>query len=589
VIKPKNIVFDIYKCKTLGVFVILLLVFSFQSCKNNKEVQPQKSIYAQRKAFKEVFHQANSEKMIGHYERAEALFQQCLAIESDNHAVHFALSDLYQKQGDAAKTLSYAERAYELNSTNKWYILHLADLYFAREEFQKTADLYKQIIADEKNIDLKFRYTEALIRSSNYNDAIAMLNEIEVETGKIPEVTFTKTDLYRQLEQPENIEAELDAFLAENETNSDYSIMVAEYYMQNQEYAKSTQMVEKIIKNDPDYGSAYIMMADLRLRQDDVSGAFLNLEKGFSKKDVSIERKLELLVGLIPYSASNQRDSEEMSKGIANLFLKTYDINLKNAELHDAYAYFFLTQDQLTQAEEQYQIACNLNGTSFNSWLRLLNIQYELEHYSPLFTNGQQAAELFPSQPLVYLFTGIGAKETSQYDAAEEWLFLGKDLVVKDPELTSEFLYHLADLSYKTGDEAQGENYFEQALTQHPNNLNVYVYRAERFLEDDELDLAETEIKKGLNLSPGSPYLLKTYGNILMEKKEYNAASAAFKKALTENYQNAEILELYGDALFLSGKKHDAVLAWEDAIKYGSKSETLQRKYHDQTYYPTPQ
>lgn len=563
-----------------------LLFFLILSCKTGKEVQQKKSIYTERKAFKEIFHQANSEKMIGHYEKAETLFQQCLALESNNHAVHFALSDLYEKKGDNAQKLSYAKRAYELDTENKWYILRLADLYYEQGEFQKTADLYGKIIADEKNIDLKFKYTEALIRSSNYDQAINMLNEIEVETGKIPEVTFTKTDLYQQLKQPEKVTEELDAFMAENPSNTAYSIMVAEYYMQNQEYAKSTQIVEDILKDQPNYGSAYIMMADLSLRQDNVLGAFDYLDKGFQKKDVTLERKLDLLLGLIPYSAPNQRDAKEMATGVSNLFNLIYDPSLNNAALHDTYAYFFLTQNNLVKAEEQYEIACQLNGNSFDSWLRLLNIQYELGHFSKLYATGQNAVERFPSQPLFYLFTGIAAKETNVFDKAEEWLFLGKDLVVKDAELTSEFLYHLGDLSYRKGEEEKGSDYFDKALKKFPQNLNVYVSKSERFLLKNELDQAETEIKKGLSILPNSPFLLTIYGNILMKKQEYNGAAEAYKKALVENYQNSEVLEYYGDALFLSGKKNEALTAWEDAIKYGNQSDLLKQKVNTKTYYP---
>ncbi len=481
--KRHHIVLSFLAAQQRSGFVFIMLLLLATGCKNAEEATEKKrSVYTERKAFRSVFHEANSEKMIGHYEKAEALFKQCLSIEPNNAAVHFALADLYERQRNTTQTLAYAKRAYELDTDNKWYTLKLADLYFERQEFKKTADLYAQIIAEEKNIDLKFKYTEALIRSARYDEAINMLNEIEIETGKIPEVTFTKADLYNELGQDTDIEAELNAFLADNPGNADYTIMVAEYYMQNQEFAKSVGLIEKLLVTDPNNGQAYIMMADLRLRQDDVAGAFVNLEKGFDQKDVTLERKLDLLTGLIPYTAPGQRDAETMANGVRSLFEKTYDPELKNAQLHDTYAYFYLTQNELVNAEVQYQLAADLNGTSFQSWLRLLNIQYELEKYNELYTNGAEAVELFPAQPLLYLFTGIGAKEINNLDAAEEWLFLGKDLVVKDPELASEFLYHLGDLSFKQNDNEKGERYFDQALELFPQNLTVYVDKTERYL-----------------------------------------------------------------------------------------------------------
>ncbi|MFT5823947.1 MAG: tetratricopeptide (TPR) repeat protein [Crocinitomix sp.] len=576
----ENSVLLIFNRTIIGVLMLLLVA----SCNNSKKAE-EVNIYTQRKIFKSEFHQANSEKIIGHYEKAIALFEHCLVIEPNNHAVHFALSDLYQTQGDKDKTLQHAESAYTNNKTNKWYALRLADLYFERNEFAKTADLYAAIIAEEKNVDIKFKYVDALIRAKRFPEAITMLNEIEVETGVIPELTFTKYDLYLQLGETEKAEEEITHLLNENPTDSDYKIMVADFYIQQKQFVKSKDLIQSVIKDNPDYGQAYIMMADLDLRQNNVTGAFDNLKKGFLRGDVELDRKLEIARGLLPYTSKNERDYKEMRLGVAALFDIIYDPSLGNGKMHNYYGDYWTSLENYAKAEEQYEIAIEIDPSSFNLWLRLLDAQSNLENYKGLAANGEKAAELFPAQPIIYLLTGIGTKELEDYEKAEEWFFLGKDLVVQDPQLQSEFLYQLGDMNYRQSNLDEGAFYFDQALQSFAGNINVYADKATRLINDNKLDLAETEIKKGIESAPKSSKLLNVYGQILFKKKEYKNAGDTFLKVLYENYSDGIILERYADALFLDGEKDKAIELWGEAIKFGNKSALLKRKFENKTYY----
>ncbi|MDA7803156.1 hypothetical protein N8987_01095 [Crocinitomix sp.] len=565
--------------------IFLLLGLSFATCKNGQKVNEQ-NIYTQRKAFKLIFHEANSEKMIGHNEKAIELFEKCLIYEANNSAVHFALSDLYESLEDKKKMLHHAEQAYQFNNKNKWYALRLADIYFAKEEYQKTADLYEGVIAEEKNIDLKFKYTEALIRSSRNERAIEMLNEIEVETGKTPEVSFTKYELFNKLGRFEAAEKEIQDFINDNPNDLDNQTMAAEFYMQNNQIGKAIVIMQSVIEKDPSYGQAYIMMADLELRQDHVDEAFFNLLKGFKSADVELDRKLEILRGLVPYAAKNQNDFETMRKGIDSLFDIIYDPALKNSKLHDYFGYFLVTCEKDQEAEKEYLIASGLNKASYNIWLQLLNLEKELEQYDKLFENGKKASELFPAQPVFHLFTGIGAKEKGQFDDAEEWFFLGKDLVVQDPQLSSEFLFQIGDMNFKNGEKAESNFYFDQAIEAFAGNVNVYEHRAKQLIDENNLTEAETEIKKGLILVPKNVRLLTLQGDILFLKKEYKNSGEIYLKALYEFYYNQKVLEKYGDALFLQGDKEKALALWNDALKYGNVSPLLLKKIEDETYYP---
>ncbi len=569
-----------------SVWVLLFLIVINSSCNNSKKSTEQ-SIFNQRKPFKELFHEANSEKMIGHDEKAITLFEQCLTIEPENPAVHFALSELYLSQGNKDKSYAYAETAYSGNPTNKWYALHLADLCYAREEYVRTADLYAKIIPEEKNIELKYKYVDVLMKVNRLVDAIKIINEIEVETGKQPELTFTKYDLFLQLGKPIDAQRELDAFLDENPSDPEPKIIVAEFYLDQRKFDEAQSLIESVIKTNPTGGDAYILLADLNLRKNDLTLAFNHLRIAFADEDVLMERKLDIIRGLIPYTEKNQADHEIMSKGVQSLFDIIYDPSLSNDLLHEAYGFFCLGQNELDKSAEQLQIACSINPSNFNTWLQLLSLQNQLDQYEALYSNGKQASELFPAQPILYLLTGIGAKETKNYSDAEERFFLGKDLVVQDPQLSSELLYQLGDLNYRQGNFETAESFYDQAISKNKGNINVYADRAIHLMKNNELEKAEMEISKGLEAAPKNSKLNDINGQILFLKKDYTAAAAAFLEALYDNYTDPVLLERCGDAYYLMGEVEKGIELWNESLKNGNTSPVLNRKLTDKKYYPS--
>lgn len=567
------------------LLVVVVLTAIVSSCKNSEELN-QGNIYKQRKSFKVAFHEANLEKMIGHYDNAIMLFEHCLTIEANNHAVFFALSDLYEITGGNNKALQYAAKAYELRSENKWYTLRLADLYYARNEFAKTADLYETIIDSEKNIELKFTYTEALIRSGRIEKAIDMLNEIEVETGKTREVSFTKYDLYIEQGNKDAAEQELDDFIRDNSGQPKAKVMVAEVYLQRNDMIEAEALIKEVITEFPNFGQAYIMMADIHLRQDRLQSAFQNLKIGFKNPDIEIERKIALLGGMLPFTEIGQRDCKVMRSEIGTLFEITDEIAGNDAEFNELYGNYWTVIKQYDKAADAYQKAVGLNPDSFDAWLFLLESEKNTEEFKQMQINGENAVSLFPAQPILYLLTGIAAKENKDYTAAEEWLFLGKDLVVKDPPLSSAFLYHLGDMNFRQGNDSEGAFYFNQALEVHKGNIHVYADRSRRLEKEGNISESVAILKKGLETAPKNALLNQRLGELLMLEKKYSEAKDAFLAALSNDTFNGEILEQLGDVLFLSGEKEDAVEIWEEAIKNGNESQLLKRKFDEKKYYP---
>jgi tetratricopeptide (TPR) repeat protein len=569
------------------LIVFTAIIFSIANCKTQEEATPSKNGTTSREQFKSLFHEAMSEKMIGHYDRATMLFEQCLILEPQNAAVHFALADLYEVAGDLPKAIQAAIAAYDLDKTNKWYGIKVAQLYFKAGDYEKSASFFSLTITEEeKSLELKYQYAEALINSKQYAKAIVVLDDIEVETGKFAEMSLAKHDMYMILGQPEKAKAEIDLLLSENSTNVDFRMTVGQYYLDTDQYDKARGICQDIIKINPEFGEVYFLLGDIELRSNNVQNAMDFYGKGFSKESVSLERKLYFISILMPMAFSySGPESKIVEKGLGDAFQSFYDPALKNSQLHILYGDYLMQSGNKTAALEQYKIVSSLNSSDYSFWKQILELEMELEDYPNLFLDAQKALELFPSQPEFYLFAGIAGYEVGKFSESEEFLFLGKDLVINNNALRAEFYTQLGVMNCVQKNYTEGYANFEEAKKIDPTHAKMYGLKGYYLLQENKIPEAETEVEKGLTINPNSTDVIYTKGLLLIAKKQFQDAVDFLKSAAPKNLENGKFLELYGDALFLNGQKEDAVIIWQEALKNGNQSALLKRKIADKTYY----
>lgn len=538
--------------------------------------------------FKNKFHEANSEKMIGHYDKSILLFNECLVLDPNSAACYFGLSEIYLKQNKSEKSLEFAQKSYDINPKNKWYLIHLADIYHAVGNYHQSSNYYEILFNnfEEKNIDYRYKYVEALIFSNQNEKAIEQLNVLEVEMGKTPEISLTKHDLYISLGQNEKANLEIESLLAEYPNNEEMRTQILDYYLQTNQVDKARTIANNILELNPNNGNAYLGLADIEIRSNHIDDSFDYLEKGFKDKNVSADRKLSLLNGLTSYAFDNKDpNSAIINKRLATLYKSVEEDESNNAEFLLLYGTYLSINNQQAEARVKFSKSAELNPSDYRTWDALLNADYSANLYDSLFVDGQKAIELFPTQPMVYLLTGIGAYESQYFSEAEEYFFLGKDFVVNDKELSSEFEYHTGKSYWKSGNKTDGKIYFDKALITMPKNAKVYNGYALLLKEDNQFDKAATQIEKALAIEPKNATYLDLYGIILIKQKKYQAAEDTLKLAVMEDYRNPMILEHYGDALFLNGKIDDAIEIWKEAQKEGNTSELLNKKIRDKKYY----
>jgi len=209
-----------------------------------------------------------------------------------------------------------------------------------------------------------------------------------------------------------------------------------------------------------------------------------------------------------------------------------------------------------------------------------------LRNFEFLYEDSKNCLKLFPNQPIVYLFNGLASNQLEKYDEAIEILEAGKDLLISDKAMQTEFMTYLGDAYFATSQIIEGKSSYEMALNFSPSNvsiLNNFAYNLAR--KKNSLDRAEELVKKAMILAPNQPNIIDTYGYVLFQKSEFEAAKAQFELAIELKKEDPTLLEHLGDVLFKLDEVEKAIEFWKKAIKFNADNEILNQKIENKKYY----
>jgi tetratricopeptide (TPR) repeat protein len=561
---------------------LLLISIGFYACKSTNEGGKPKVVQDE---FRSTFHEAIQEKMRDNFDVAAKLFEKCEELRPENDAVQYALSDIYETLGDPVKTLEHAVQAYELDNQNRWYQIRLAELYFEKGDYHKSATYYAISIEEEKNVEVKFKYAEALIYSHQYKKAIAILDEIEVETGISPNLSLTKHDMYLQLDDKKSAEQELKKLIDDDPSNMENRLMVADYFLRTNQQKAAEKIAFEALELAPENGEIRLMLADIAIRKGDLKSCFENLEIGFKDDEVSLSRKVGLIGNLQQYAFEDSDDGRFINQGLDNLYGIIYNEEAQNDTLHAQYGYFLQMQNKPIEAIVQFKKVVKINPDSYESWLQILYSQLSIRDFPDMEKTAADALDLYPSQPTVFLLAGMAAYETEDFELADELLNYGQNLVVEDPGLKAEFQHQKGVRMWKEGKYKMAHQLFAEAKAMDPYNGNIYESKALCFVEQGKIEEALAEAQSALDQAPTNAFFLDLKGVVLFKAGDFTKARKLIENALVYEPSNPVILEHLGDALYQAGEKKLAVEMWQLAKDNGGYNAVLLKKLNDQAYY----
>ena len=536
-------------------------------------------------SFNSAFWQAQEYKISGRQEQALKSFLQCDSIEPDNALIKIEIAKIYAEKQSIGEALEYASKGWELDSKVKWYGFLYTDLLLADGKLLEATQVLEQIADLEPgSADPLFALTGVYLDLGKWPEALRALSKIEALRGIDKEVSRQKVKIYLYQDELELALVEMDKLITAFPYDFEIQLQKADLYSANDRQLEAVGIWKNIISKSPNQPTANLRLARWHQSIKEYDKSYTYLKAAAASPSLDIDEKIGLLLS---FYEQTERDSTLLSKAYELLDIVVQ--SSPNSAKAFAMKGDFLARDlRLLEAREAYLKAVSLpEGTKYEIWQQILLIDAELNKLEWLEADSKQAVDLFPTQPLPYLYKGITSLNQGDEEQAIEWLEAGLDLSFANRALQERFSFFLAEAEYTNSNLDQAFKYFEKALDINPNNpttLNNYAYYLA--LANRDLAKALKMSEKSNSLQPQEPNFIDTWAWVLFQQGNYTAALEKINEALSlSEPKPAGFHEHKGDILFRMNKVEEALIEWEKAVALGSNNSVLLKKIEKKKWY----
>ncbi len=455
---------------------------------------------------------------------AENLFLNILSEDKNNSTAMYYLSNIYMEKQDYNKAIDFGKQAIESDGNNIWFKLQLCEIYMAMLDYDNAASILEKIIKQEPQV-VEYWQQLALIYhvKQDTKNELSVLNRMEENFGISESISFQKFQLYR--EQNNNTKAEMEIIKLSKTfpTQSKYLSILAEMKMKEKDYDKAFYYYNKVREIDPEEENINITFANYYMVKKQDDSTFYYLNKAMSQKNMDSQSKIRII-----YSVYGQKvDSDSVTFERFFSLLKTME---NSGDTNDCTLYALLNTGYMRKGDLINAVICGTKAIDkgCNDYSLFQNVLFAMSDISEpeeVIQIAQKAIELYPEQPIPYLFKGINQEIKKDYQGAITTLEQGVSVVGKDKVVLEDLYMNLGDCSYEIGNKEKAFDYYEKVLNINPDNISVlnnYAYYLS--LENKDLDKALEMAQKVVASEPDEINYIDTLAWILYKKGDYNKA-----------------------------------------------------------------
>lgn len=572
------------------LFILLGAGFLFSACKSSKSASSGSTAYVikdpsllQQRA-DSLFFAAERSKILGDYRTSITQFSDYLRLIKTNPTVYYELSRLFIEVRNPGYAVGFARRAAEMDTTNKWFQITLADAFGVAGQFDSAAAVYGKLsVQYPENDEYLYNKGMFLTKAEKPEAALAVFNQLEKKVGLVEELAIQKERLLLKLDRVDDAAEEIHKLINQYPNDVKYYLLLADIYNANDRKEEAVVLYKSTLELDSANPRALIALANNAKNSGDHAQYWSYLTKAFANPDYNIDEKVSYVY---PYLQMQGTDSTKLREGLllAQLVIEAHP---EEAKAYALQADMYSQANMLDSALYDYKKAVALDSTRYSVWYQLMWIYSRKEDPANLLKVSNLVAQRFPKEFMGHYFQGVANFLLQNYPASIEAL---NEALVNgnvDKSMRADVYSLLGDAYHATGQHEDSDSSYDRSLFLKPDDatvLNNYSYYLSQ--RGEQLSKAETMSRHSLELEPGSINFMDTYAWVLFRMGRYELAKQWMEKAIQspQGKDNPGMLEHYGDILFNLHEVDKALDYWRLAKEKGATSVDLARKIAEKRY-----
>lgn len=444
-----------------NLILIFFLMVSALSSEGQEITQPLKDVNQDdlgnvTDAFQEHFFEALKQKGIENYEKAIAELQECLKIDDSKAVVYFELGRNYRELENYDAAISSLKKAHGLEPQKEEILNYLFQTYGMTEDYAGAIETLKKLIP----IDSKYKEDLAnlYLLNEEYDKALSTLDELDAKYGSNSYRTSLRRQIYARTNNTEAQVQNLKESISSNpEAEQNYLNLIYIYSEQgNEEEAFKT--AQELLKTNPGSSLAHLALYKFYLNKDNPEAAIASMDIVFESEEIDAETKFKVLNDFLNYVQENEQYEEQLIKAAGKLR------EWENApKLYEQLGEYYLKKGNKENALQFFELGLKEEPANFQLVKNTLILQLDFSKFESARNLSEKSLEVFPTQPLLYLFNGVALNQLSEFQNAESKLKEGLDYLIDDREMERDFYLQLA-ISYEgMNDGSKAEEFRKKA------------------------------------------------------------------------------------------------------------------------------
>lgn len=437
------------------------MLFPFQTFAQELGEAPTDDLGNVSDAFQESFFEALKQRAIENHELAlEALLKAEKAAKKDPEnvaAVNFQIA----KNLVSVRRLEDAERYFDLvleSQGDRLDVMEaLYDLYYQKRNYQKAIPLVKRLI--QKDEDYKEDLANLYHKTKQYDDALTLLDELDESWGETTYRNALRRQIYKLTGNAEGAISNLEDKIDKNPKKEQDYLNLIFLYSEQGETEKAFEAAKELLKNNPKSELVHFALYKFYLDEGNTENAITSMKKVFASNQVSKENQYKVLGDFIQFVNENPEYESELEKTIS-LFS---DAN--NGQVYEKVGDYYVSKNRKTDALKFYEKGIRSDSDNYSLLKSTLLLQIDLQKYSEAVSLSNEALDIFPSQPLLYLVNGVANIALQNSDDAIESLETGLDYIPENPVMEKDYYEQLQIAYTQKGDIKNANKYAKRAAT----------------------------------------------------------------------------------------------------------------------------
>ena len=308
-------------------------------------------------------------KITGDYQAAIGWFDNCLKILPSSSVAKYEIAGILTAGEDYNGALQLAREAVAGNPDNMWYKILLANILQKKAMIEEACNVYADIIAKYPNKE-EFYLIEAelYISVEKWQKAIEVFDRYEQQNGITEPVSIEKIKLYTKLDDVKKASNELLKLIRKFPDKSEYLSLLAELYFNYNQDKKGLQILDRILKAEPDNGFVHFYLADYYRSKKELKEADRHTKEALVSDKIENGYKIQYILKLI-LNPDTTLTSDSQLDNYMNLLMQKYSDDLSVRALHSD----FLKKDhKLAEARNELEYILSKDKNNYLIWEELL-------------------------------------------------------------------------------------------------------------------------------------------------------------------------------------------------------------------------